>query len=193
MADEETQNLGFVVPEMPPGMAEAGEPAADADPFEQLEEALEQPEETPEDEEGPEGEEFQNLEEEYRVLAALKREVERRKASHSEAVSEYEAHRKRMMRAMKAQGTRQFRSTAMERGACHFKGVYSAKIKDPSLFIPWAKQNCEEILTVNAQTLSSHIRRHYRDRGVPPGDESFPPGLEVKEFDTLQVSVPKEE
>ena len=178
---------GFVAPEL---LTPPAEKDQEADPFQQLEAP---DEEAPHyEQEGPDGETFEALEEEYRILASLRKRRDALKAAHSEASAEYEAHRGRMMRAMRGQGTRQFRSTAMEKGGCHFSSAYGVKIKDPSVFIPWAKKHCPELLSVNVNTLGSHVRKQYRDRGVPPDDPSFPPGLEVKEHDTLTVSVPKE-
>lgn len=176
-------SFGFIAPEVLPDAPDV-EPE-EVDPFKELEAE-------DEDEEAPEGETFENLEEEYRVLASLKRRRDSLKASHSEASADYEAHRRRMQRAMGAQGTRQFRSTTVERGSCNFSSAYSAKIIDPVAFMAWAKENASELLSVNAQTLSKHLREQFRNRGVPPDDPSFPPGLEVKERDTLTVNVPKE-
>lgn len=184
----EMESLGFVVPEVLPGV-DVPEEAPAEDAFAQLAAPAEEP--TAEDEEHAD-ETYENLEEEYRVLASLKKRRDLKKAEHSEASNDYEAHRGRMMRAMKAQGTKQFKSTTVEKGSCHFNSAYSAKITDPITFIPWAKLHCEEILSVNAKTLAKHVREHYKNRGVPIDDPSFPPGIEVSEHDTLTVSVPKE-
>lgn len=185
----DTDDLGFVAPEILPGAAAAAEVEPEADPFEELE--AEAPEPT-EEEEAVEGETFSNLEEEYRTLASLKKRRDELKDAHSQASAEYEAQRGRMMRAMKAQGTKQFKSTLLEKGACHFSSAYQVKIKDPTDFIPWVKKHAEELLSVNSRTLGKYVRVNYKNKGVPIDDPSFPPGLEVSEHDTLTVSVPKE-
>ena len=182
---EETNSFGFLIPEQLTQPPDVEEPAA-ADPFEELDAPLEEAstEET--------DEVYENLEEEYRVLASLKRRRDRKKAEHSEASADYEAHRGRMMRAMRGQGTKQFKSTTVEQGACHFSSAYGVKIVDHDVFLPWAKQHCEELLSVNSRTLAKHVREQFKQRGVPTDDPSFPPGIEVTEHDTLTVNVPKE-
>ncbi len=181
------EDFGFVAPETIPGVDVEATPKAD--PFAEL--TAPEAEPAPEDEEHAD-EVYENLEEEYRILASLKKRRDQRKAAHSEASADYEAHRGRMMRAMQAQGTRQFRSTTVEKGACHFNSAYGVKIVDQPAFLIWAKAHAEELLSVNAQTLTKHVREEFKNRGVPIDDPSFPPGLEVTERDTLTVSVPKE-
>lgn len=181
------ENLGFVAPELIPDAPEAAPPVVAADPFE----ALEAPGEGEQPGEGDE-EAFESLEEEYRILASLKRRRDQLKTAHGEASAEYEAHRGRMMRAMRAQGTKQFKSTTVEKGSCHFSSAYTVVVKDPSTFIPWVKEHAEELLSVNSRTLARHVREEFKNKGVPPDDPSFPPGIEVSEHDTLTVSVPKE-
>ena len=184
-----TDDLGFIAPEVLPGIdaPEAAEPASD--PFKQLEAPAETPTEPQEE---AEAEVFDSLEDEYRTLASLRKQRDKLKEKHSEASNDYEAQRGRMMRAMAAQGTKQFKSTTVEKGSCHFNSGYGVKITDPSTFIPWVKEQAEELLSVNARTLTKFIREQFKNRGVPVDDPSFPPGIEAKEHDTLTVSVPKE-
>lgn len=179
------EDFGFIAPEV---LSDVPQPEAAPDPFQQLMAPAEEPEETPEEE----AETFESLEEEYRILASLKRKRDRLKAEHSEASNDYEAQRGRMMRAMRAQGTKQFKSTTVEKGSCYFNGAYGVKIVDPSTFIPWVKEHAEELLSVNSRTLTKYVREEFKNRGVPTDDPSFPPGIEAKEHDTLTVSVPKE-
>ncbi len=190
MAPTTVDDLGFIAPEVLPGIPTPPEAEAAPDPFAQLEAPAEVPEDEPEPE--GEGEIYESLEDEYRILSSLKAQRDRLKAQHSEASGEYEAHRGRMMRAMRAQGTKQFKSTTVEKGGCHFNSAYGVSIADPSLFIPWVKEHAEELLSVNSRTLTKHVREQYKNRGVPLDDPTFPPGLTVKEHDTLTVSVPKE-
>lgn len=183
-----TDDLGFIAPVALPSMPELP-PEPKVDPFEQL--TAPEPEPTEEESE-EEAEVFQSLEDEYRILASLKRRRDELKTQHTEASNEYEAQRGKMLRAMKAQGTKQFKSTTVEKGGCHFKGAYGVKILDHSEFIPWVQEHAPELLSVNSKTLTKHVREEYKNRGVPIDDPSFPPGLEVSEHDTLTVSVPKE-
>ena len=183
-----TEDLGFIAPEILPGV-DAPEAELAPDAFKQLEAPAEEPTETETD---GEAEVFDSLEEEYRILASLRGKRDRLKADHSEASNDYEAQRGRMMRAMTAQGTKQFKSTTVEKGSCHFNSGYGVKITDPSTFIPWVQEHAAELLSVNARTLTKHVREQFKNRGVPPDDPSFPPGIEAKEHDTLTVSVPKE-
>jgi hypothetical protein len=183
-----TEDLGFIAPEILPGV-DAPEAELAPDAFKQLEAPEEAPAETQEEEEA---EVFESLEDEYRTLASLKGQRDRLKAQHGEASNEYEAQRGRMMRAMAAQGTKQFKSTTVEKGSCHFNSAYGVSIADHSAFIPWVKENAEELLSVNSRTLTKHVREQFKNRGVPIDDPTFPPGLAVKEHDTLTVSVPKE-
>jgi hypothetical protein len=184
-----SDDLGFIAPEILPGVdaPEAALPVVD--PFKQLEAPEEAPTEA-EDEEAAEV--FESLEDEYRILVSMRGKRDRIKAEHSEASNEYEAQRGRMMRAMTAQGTKQFKSTTVEKGSCHFNSGYGVSITDHSTFIPWVKQHAEELLSVNSRTLTKHVREQFKNRGVPIDDPTFPPGLAVKEHDTLTVSVPKE-
>ena len=184
--DPLTEDLGFLEPEVLPGI---DAPEAGPDPFKQLEAPAEEP---LEEECQAEAEAFDSLEEEYRLLASLRKRRDELKAQHGEASGDYEAQRGRMMRAMTAQGTKQFKSTTVEKGSCHFNSGYGVKIMDPSTFIPWVRDHAEELLSVNARTLTKFVREQFKNRGVPPDDPSFPPGIEAKEHDTLTVSVPKE-
>jgi len=192
-------DLGFVAPELLPGIA-ASNDAAMPGPFEELAAAVSAARDAtyaaeagiPDANAEAAQEVFQNLEDEYRILLGLRRRREELKEALKVVSAEYEAQRQRMQRAMQAQGTRQFKSTTVTKGGCHFSSVYAVKILEPTTFIPWAKEHCEEILTVNSATLARHVREQYKNRGVPPEDPSFPPGLEVSEHDTLTVSAPKE-
>ena len=184
MPEDRENSFGFVTPELMD--LEPAEEELAVDPFAELDAPLEEVDEEYADEV------YENLEDEYRVLASLKQARDRKKREHSEASADYEAHRGRMMRAMRGQGTKQFKSTTVEQGACHFSSAYGVKIVDPVAFLAWAKKKAEELLSVNAKTLTKHVREQFKQRGVPPDDPSFPPGLEVTERDTLTVNVPKE-
>jgi hypothetical protein len=179
------EDFGFVAPDALPNEPAPEEVAAD--PFAQLEAPAQEEVETE-----AEAEVFDSLEEEYRILVSLRQQRDRLKQRHSEASGEYEAQRGRMMRAMEAQGTKQFKSAAVEKGSCHFNSSYGVSIADHTEFIPWVKEHAEELLSVNSRTLTKYIREQFKNRGVPPEDPSFPPGLKVSEHDTLTVSVPKE-
>lgn len=187
----EENDFGFVVPGQAPGAEEA--PKAEKakqpeakDPFAELTKRAAKTEA----EEAEAEEAYESLEAEFERLASLRRRRDEAKAVASDASADYEAQRWRMGRALEAQGTKQFKS-AQGLGSASRSEQYTAKIVDPATFIPWAKSNCPEILTVNSQTLVRFVRENFRDKGVPLDDASFPPGIETGERANVTVTIPK--
>lgn len=126
------------------------------------------------------------LEEEFQVLRNLKRRKEDLKEELSIASAEYEAQRERMMDAMKAQGTSQFKGAAGE-GSCSIGDRYDTTVVDNPAFMAWVQEVHPELLTVNTLTRHSFIRKEYKDQGIPVDDPRFPPGIVAKDRPTLSV------
>lgn len=91
-----------------------------------------------------------------------------------------------MLTSMKEQGTKQFRGTDDD-GACSIANRYQTKVVDPEAFLQWVLANHSELLSVNANTRTSFIREHFKDKGVPVDSDEFPPGVEATEHEFLQV------
>ncbi|MCI0669157.1 MAG: hypothetical protein L0Y64_01710 [Myxococcaceae bacterium] len=126
------------------------------------------------------------LEEEFRVLANLRKRVDGLEGQLEEAKSHYNAQVERMQRAMQAQGTRQFKSGAGH-GSCYLQEHFQTKVVDDTAFMEWVQGTHPELLTVNSQTRTSFIRKEYRDRGVAPDSDTFPPGIAVEVHERLTV------
>lgn len=131
-------------------------------------------------------EELGALEEEFENVARLKETKEALKAKLDVASATYEAARGRMLSAMKLQGTKQFRG-ADGQGSCSIQERFDTKVTDPVEFMAWVQENHPELLTVNSQTRSGFIRKEYKDKGVPPEADEFPPGIEPSTREVLQV------
>lgn len=125
------------------------------------------------------------LEEEFRVLAALKERAEALEKQGEDARKAYNAQRERMLRAMDAQGTRQFRGA--DGTACTVTEQYTTSVEDPSAFLAWVLVAHPELVSVHSQTRTKFVREEYRDKGVPETDPTFPPGLKAGTLRTLSV------
>jgi hypothetical protein len=180
--EELGEDLGFVEPVSP-----CTAPGASPDPFDQLAEAARDQAETDEAEE----ESFGSLEEEFQVLSELRRERDRAERRKTDAEKLYQAQAYRMLRAMEAQGTRQFKSGASG-GSCYVQDRYVTQVVDDKAFMDWVQAQAPELLTVNAQRRTKFVREEFRDKGVPVDDGSFPDGIETREESALRVSVPKD-
>lgn len=135
---------------------------------------------------------FRALEEEWATLVRLRGRKERLTALADQASIDYNLQRDRMRRAMAAQGTRQFASSAGQ-GAGSLKREYRTSVTDEAAFTAWVRDRHPELFSVNSQRRDSFIRDQYRDRGIAPTLEDgspnpdFPPGLRVTEQDVLSV------
>lgn len=135
---------------------------------------------------------FRALEEEWGVLIRLKERKDRLDALAKTAATDYDLQKRRMQRAMEAQGTRQFASTE-GRGAGSMRREYRTKVTDEASFTSWVKDRHPELFSVNSQRRDSFIRDEFRDKGIAPVLEDgtpnpdFPPGLQVIEQDILAV------
>jgi hypothetical protein len=130
--------------------------------------------------------ELASLQEEFQALAALKRRVAALESQLSEAKEAYEGQRTRMLDALEGQGTKQFASVDGQ-GSCSISEVFSTTVEDPQALMEWAKSNHPELLSIHSGTRNRFIREEFRDRGVPPDDPSFPPGLAVGTIRRLTV------
>lgn len=131
-------------------------------------------------------EDLGSLEEEFDAVARLTKERDRLEAHLAEVKRDLAGQKDRMLRAMKAQGTRQFRSGSGV-GQCYVQDNYSTAVEDPEAFMEWVRENHPEMLSVHSQTRTSFIRKEYRDKGVAVDSDTFPPGIAVKEYESLQV------
>lgn len=167
-----TDEYGFVVPSAP---------EEKADLFDQLQGDKDDSEAV----ELPDGA-MADLAEEFRVLRELRLRRDRLNAKAAAASKDYEEQRDRMASAMLLQGTKQF-SDVNGQGACTQTTQYQTTVEDPQAFMEWVQERHPELLTVNAQTRTSFIRKEYRDKGVPLDSDQFPPGIKVTERETLSV------
>lgn len=125
------------------------------------------------------------LEEEFRVLAALRERSDDLARQAEEARKAYGAQRDRMLAAMEAQGTRQFRGA--DGTACTIAEQYTTSVEDEATFLEWVKVAHPELLSVHSATRTKFVREEYRDKGVPETDPTFPPGLKPGTLRTLMV------
>jgi len=126
------------------------------------------------------------LEDEFGVVAALTRRKEELEGQLSKVNQQLAAQKQRMLDAMDAQGTAQFKSAGGP-GACSPTTTFDTKVEDPATFMAWVQEFHPELLTVNSQTRSSFIRKEYRDKGVDPDSPEFPPGIVASERRSLTV------
>lgn len=116
-------------------------------------------------------------------LTARKRELESELQNVSRAL---QAQKDRMLMAMEAQGTKQFRS-ALGDGSCTITERYDTTVEDPQTFLAWVTEAHPELLTVNSQTRNKFIRENYRDQGIDPDSPEFPPGVQASPRRSLMV------
>jgi len=133
----------------------------------------------------PSDAELGTLEDEFRILAALREAKERAEEAAAEASLRYEAQKARMLAAMDAQGTAQFRSSTG--AAASVREVYTTTVEDEPAFLAWVRERHPELLSVHSQRRTAFIRSEYADRGVPETDPNFPPGLKAGKMRTIQV------
>jgi hypothetical protein len=127
-----------------------------------------------------------SMESEFQVVALLterKKELERQV---SEVSAQLEAAKERMLAVMEAHGTTQFRSGA-GLGSCFTQERFDTTVEDPGAFVAWVQERHPELLTVNSQTRNRFIREEFRDKGVAPDSDAFPPGVKVTPRTQLAV------
>lgn len=127
-----------------------------------------------------------NLQAEFDSVARL---TERKKQLDAELTSvkqALQAQKLRMMDAMEAQGTKQFRSAAGD-GSCTVTERYDTGVTDSQAFMTWVTEAHPELLTVNSQARNKFIRENFRDQGIDPESDEFPPGIEVSPRRGLMV------
>ena len=173
-------SAGFVLPDTVPSAAQP-EPEPQPDVLDQLLDGAD----------GTEAaeltdEQLGSLHEEFEPVARLRAEKLRLEAQLKRVSAALEDHKRRMLSALEAQGTRQFRS-ADGSGQCYTQTRYNVRVTDPEPFMEWVQENHPELLSVNSQTLGSFVRKEYRDKGVATDSDQFPPGIEVKEQVSLMV------
>lgn len=172
---DEGNDFGFVAPE---GVEVS---TTDLDPFSALLEGFNPPEDIPQPDD-----EFGSLEDEFRKLVQLRRVCDALSQKKADLEELKRRQTSRVREAMEAQGTKQFRSSGGF-GACSISSRYKTRVTNDQAFIRWATEHHPELLTVNAQTRTSFVRREFKDNGIPPDADEFPPGIEAEEEPTLSV------
>jgi hypothetical protein len=127
-----------------------------------------------------------NLQGEFDSVARL---TDRKKVLEAELSSVKQAlaaQKDRMIDAMEKQGTKQFRSAAGD-GSCTITERFDTKVNDDGAFIEWVQETHPELLTVNSQRRNKFIRENFRDQGIDPESDEFPPGIEVSPRRGLMV------
>ena len=119
-----------------------------------------------------------NLQEEFDSVARLTDEKKRIEAKLSSVKQALAAQKDRMMNAMEAQGTKQFRS-AVGDGSCTVTERYDTALTDAQAFMTWVQETHPELLTVNSQARNKFIRENFRDQGIAVESDEFPPGIDV--------------
>ncbi len=127
-----------------------------------------------------------NLDEEFQTVALLTKKRDELDRKLKQVKQDLQAAKNRMMDSMEAQGTNQFRSGA-GLGSCYLQERFDTTLEDPDLFLDWIKARHPELLSVHSQTRNRFIREEYRDKGVDPGADEFPPGVAVTPRKQLAV------
>ena len=127
-----------------------------------------------------------SMESEFQVVAVLSDRKKDLEAELKEISSQLDAAKERMRAVMDAHGTTQFRSGA-GLGSCFVQERFDTTLEDPAAFVAWISERHPELLTVNSQTRNRLIREEYRDKGVAPDSEEFPPGIKVTPRPQLAV------
>lgn len=127
-----------------------------------------------------------NLQEEFDTVARLTERKKELDAELSTVKQALAAQKDRMLNAMEAQGTKQFRS-AVGDGSCTASERYDTTVTDAQSFLSWVQEAHPELLSVNSQARNKFIRENFRDRGIPIESDEFPPGIQVTPRRNLMV------
>lgn len=127
-----------------------------------------------------------SLEDEFDSVALLNERKKELESQLRDVSKELEAAKGRMLEAMKLQGTSQFRG-GQGQGSCYVQERFDTQVEDPDAFMRWVQTEHPELLTVHAQTRNKFIREEYRDKGVDPESDGFPPGVKVTPREVLAV------
>lgn len=174
MADERATELGFTLPET------SGD---DADVLDSLLSTEDDPDSQREE---LSNEELGSLQDEFDRVARLDRKRKAMEDALSDMKRDLQAAKDRMLQVMKQQGTSQFKS-GDGLGSCYVQERFDTTVDDPDAFLGWVRQECPELLTVHSQTRNSFIRREFRDKGVDPESDEFPPGIKVTPREQLAI------
>lgn len=180
MAEEQDEglDLGFVAP-----AGTTGTTGEDADVLGQLLDSADDPDSQREE---LSDQDLRSLDLEFQDVARLDAQVKEAEQVVKRLKQRRDDAKARMLEAMELQGTSQFRS-GEGLGSCYVQERFDTVVEDEEAFRAYVMEHAPHLLSVHSQTRNRFIREEYRDRGVDPESDEFPPGIVVKPRRMLAV------